>query len=167
MLAIAVAALLKADLRDPVYWKTLGYPGVFFFSLLGSASVMLPLPGIVAVCGASGLDLNPAAVGLAAAVGETIGELSGYMVGFGGRGVVEQRRLYHLVNGLMRRRGALILFVMSTIPNPFFDVAGIAAGATRFPLSRFIIAVGLGKTIKSLAVAYSCFYGIKQLPWVG
>ena len=31
----------------------------------------------------------------------------------------------------MRRRGWLLLFLMAFIPNPFFDLAGVTAGALR------------------------------------
>ena len=66
----------------------------------------------------------------------------------------------------MERRGLLLIFLVSVIPNPFFDVVGIAAGGVRFPLRRFMLTVWVGKTLKSMMVAYSCFYGVTLLPWV-
>ena len=166
VIGVTVVSLLNADITDVEYWKALGYPGVFFFSLFGSGTMVFPLPGLVAVCGAGGLELNLIGVGLLAGTGETIGELTGYAIGYGGRGVVQRRRLYYLVRLLMIRRGVPILFLVSLIPNPLFDVVGIAAGATRFPLTRFLATVWIGKTLKSLMVAYACFQGYQLLPWV-
>jgi len=54
------------------------------------------------------------------------------------------------------------LLVLSAFPNPLFDLAGITAGMMRVPVSRFLLACWIGKTIKSLAIAYlgSLSFGI-------
>ena len=53
----------------------------------------------------------------------------------------------------MERRGALPLFVMSTIPHPAFDLVGLTAGAVQMPMRRFFFAVLAGKTIKNMWLA--------------
>jgi uncharacterized membrane protein YdjX (TVP38/TMEM64 family) len=55
----------------------------------------------------------------------------------------------------MEQRGDITIFVLSVIPNPFFDLAGIAAGTLRYPLWRFLLACWLGKTIKTTVVAWA------------
>ena len=145
--------------------KLAGYPGVFFLSFLGSVSMVLPVPGLISLCGFS-LVLNPFLLGLLAGVGETIGEISGYAVGYGGGSVIEKRRFYPKLKYWMERRGIVVLFVVSLIPNPVFDVVGIAAGSVRFSLPRFLATVWAGKTLKGIMVGYTCFYGISLLPWV-
>ncbi len=162
--AVVAVWFLRGYLTD-IDWTALGYPGVFVLSFVGSVAMVLPVPGLISVCGIS-VVLNPFIVGLLAGVGETLGEISGYAVGYGGRGVVAERPFYKKVEAWMERRGTLTLFVMSIIPNPVFDVVGIAAGATRFPLRRFFATVWAGKTLKGLLVAYTCFYGFRLLPWV-
>ena len=142
-----------------------GYPGVFFLSLLGSVSMVLPVPGLISLCGLS-VALNPFLLGVLAGVGETIGELSGYAVGYGGGSVVEERGFYLKLKGWMERRGVLVLFVVSVIPNPLFDLVGMAAGGVKFPLSRFLATVLAGKVLKGVMVGYTCFYGVSLLPWV-
>ena len=142
--------------------KVVGYPGVLFFSFLASSAMVLPLPGILSVC-AVGALLNPIVVGVLGGIGETAGEITGYAVGYGGRGVFEKRRFFTRVNEWMERRGTLILFLFSVIPNPFFDVVGVAAGATGFSLTRFLGTVLVGKTIKSLAIAIGCAEGLRLL----
>jgi membrane protein DedA with SNARE-associated domain len=42
----------------------------------------------------------------------------------------------------------MTLLVLSAIPNPFFEFAGITAGAVRMNFWRFLVAVGIGKTIR-------------------
>ena len=110
--------------------------------------------------------LEPAIVGLLSGIGEATGELSGYAIGYGAHGALEKRRFYQWTRRWMEHRGTLALFVVSIIPNPIFDVVGIAAGSTRFPLARFFITVWIGKSLKGIMVAYTCWYGISLLPWV-
>ena len=147
---------------DPV---ALGYPGVFFLSLLGSFALVLPVPGLISLCGTS-VILNPFVLGLLAGIGETLGETSGYAIGYGGGSVIEKRGFYLKLKQLMERRGILILFLVSLIPNPVFDVVGIAAGGVRFPLLRFLAAVWVGKTLKGIMIGYTCYYSVTLLPWV-
>lgn len=158
---ILIAWLLRDALPDP---ENIGYVGVFFLSFLGSAAMVLPVPGLISLCGVSAV-LNPFALGMLAATGETVGEISGYAVGFGGRGLVERSRTYVRIRWWMRKRGWLVIFVVSIIPNPLFDLVGIAAGATRYPMPRFLAIVFAGKVIKGLSIAYACSYIIDVLPW--
>lgn len=131
----------------------LGYLGVFAVAVLSNATVILPVPGI-AVVFASGGVFNPLLVALIAGVGEPLGELSGYLAGYAGSAVIENRELFVRVRGFMEKHGFLTLFVLSAVPNPLFDLAGITAGMLHVPVSRFLLACWLGKTVKSLAVAY-------------
>lgn len=167
LLAVVVASVAAIWLlRDSINaLKVVGYPGVFFFSFLGSFSMLLPVPGLLSVCGV-GILLNPVAVGLVAGVAEALGETSGYAVGYSGRGVIERRAFYQRLSAWMRRRGSLILFLVSVIPNPVVDVVGITAGGLRFPLTRFLLVVWVGKSIKGMAVAYGCALGFQLLPWL-
>ena len=162
---VTVAWLLSGDVSDVERWKEFGYPGVFFLSFLASVSLVLPVPGLVSLCGVS-LLLNPLVLGILAGIGETLGEISGYAIGYGGRTVVENRRYYARIRAWMERRGTAVIFLVSIVPNPFFDVVGITAGSVRFPLHRFLATVWIGKTLKGIMVAYSCHYGITLLPWV-
>jgi len=129
-----------------------GYPGVFVVSLLGNATVILPAPSLAMVF-AMGAVLKPVLVGLVAGVGEALGELTGYMAGFSGRALIENRARYEQINRWMARNGDLTVFLLSLIPNPFFDLAGMAAGVLRYPVWRFLIFCWMGKTVKTTLVA--------------
>jgi membrane protein YqaA with SNARE-associated domain len=50
--------------------------------------------------------------------------------------------------------GFLTLYALSAIPIVFFEVAGLTAGATRYPFTRFMVAVVSGKITRGLLLAY-------------
>ena len=142
--------------------QNVGYAGVLAVNLIGSASVIVPVPGLAVVCGAAPGDvgLNPMLLGLAGGFGSTVGELSGYLAGYGGNQFVQRSRHYERFRQMVISNGGLALFVLSVIPNPLFDIAGIAAGSLRYPLRKFLCYVLAGKVIKFVVVAYACRQGI-------
>jgi membrane protein YqaA with SNARE-associated domain len=153
LLAVAVTLAIALFRDELARFEHYGYPGVFLISLLGNATVILPAPSLAVVFGMGGV-LNPLLVGLVAGVGEALGELTGYLAGYGGRAVIEDWQMYHRLGRWMQRHGSATIFVLSAIPNPIFDLAGIAAGALRFPLAQFLLSCWVGKTIKTIAFAF-------------
>jgi len=131
-----------------------GYLGAFLISLLSSATVLLPVPGI-AVIFALGATYDPYLVGLAAGAGSTLGELSGYMAGYSGQGVFKKSKAYLRMEHWMRRRGSVVIFVLAFVPNPIFDLAGAAAGILKYPVWKFLFFCFLGKTPRSILVAFA------------
>lgn len=158
VLALIMAAFLLRNSLPSV--RTIGYGGVFLLSLIGSASILVPVPSIAAVCAGPGIaKLFPIPVAILAAFGETIGELTGYILGFNGSQIAERRRIYPHIKRWMERRGSIVIFISCSIPNPLFDLVAIAAGTLRYSIWRFIAAVLAGKLVKSATIAYACFYG--------
>jgi membrane protein YqaA with SNARE-associated domain len=139
-----------------------GYLGVFVLSVLGSATIVVPVPGLVLVFTLGG-TLNPLLLGLVSGVGGTLGETTGYLLGYGGRVAIENMSLYHRVEGWMKRWGAATIFILAVIPNPVFDVAGAAAGALRFPLWKFLIYGGAGRIVKHTFVAFAGAWGMESI----
>ena len=171
LVAAMVLAILVWMLRDYISAAELtGYPGVFLLNFFGAVSMVLPVPGLISVCGVS-VFLNPWVVGTLAGVGESLGEWSGYVVGYAGDTVFERSRIYRnlrpRVGKWMEKRGSLVLLLVSAIPNPIFDLVGIAAGTVHFPFVRFMAIILVGKIIKGLTVAIACDeYGVSLLPWI-
>jgi len=153
-LAVAVSLIIVVFRDELARFERYGYPGVFLVSLLGNATVIFPAPSLAVVFGMGGV-LNPLLVGLVAGVGEALGELTGYLAGYGGRAVIEDREMYGRLEEWMQRHGSATILTLSAIPNPFFDLAGIAAGALRFPLAQFLLSCWVGKTIKTIAIAFA------------
>jgi len=139
-----------------------GYPGIFLIALLANATVLLPAPG-VAVIYAMGAIFNPFGVGLAAGTGGALGELSGYLAGFSGQAVVERMDAYYRIKPWVDRYGGWTIMVLSAIPNPFFDIAGIAAGIAKMPLRTFLFFTWVGQLIKMTVFALAGHYSISML----
>jgi membrane protein YqaA with SNARE-associated domain len=155
-------ALYFTGMLEP---RDAGYPSVFVINLIGSATVIIPVPGLLAACTAAApsVGLNLLALGLIGATGATLGETTGYLAGYGGQSFAQKSRHYARVQGLVLRRGALALFILAALPTPLFDIAGIASGSLGYPLRRFLFWVFLGKAIKFIGIAYACF---ESIDWI-
>src|SRR3990170_819238 len=91
--------------RDRVGWlEGYGYLGAFVISALASATIVLPAPGWLSVMALAAV-LNPFWVGVSSALGGTMGEMNGYLLGFGGRAAVEKARGDARAEGWRKRRG--------------------------------------------------------------
>lgn len=151
------------SIRDRVEeFAAFGYPGIFLIALLANATILLPAPGI-AVIYAMGAIFNPLGVGLAAGSGGALGEISGYLAGFGGQAVVERADIYNRIRPYVDKYGGWAILVLSAIPNPFFDVAGIAAGIAKMPLRTFLVFTFIGQLIKMTFFAVAGHYSIAWL----
>jgi len=173
LVAFVVIAVVGTAVPFSLGWlseddlDSFGYAGIFLANFFGTATVFLPVPGLTAagqaliVAGPRDLDLNPFGVIIAGASGMTIAETTAYATGAIGRGMMEQRtmpvggrigrwmsRVAARIDWLMAHYGFATLFVLSAIPNVFFEFAGITAGATRMHFWRFLLAVAIGKTIR-------------------
>jgi len=161
LLAVIGITLYVFSIRDRVEeFSQYSYPGIFLIALLANATILLPAPGI-AVIYAMGAIFNPLGVGLAAGTGGAIGELSGYLAGFSGQAVVEGTQVYTRTKPWVEKYGGWAILVLSAIPNPFFDAAGIAAGIVKMPLRTFLFSVWVGQLIKMTAFAYAGRYSIE------
>jgi membrane protein DedA with SNARE-associated domain len=168
--AMAVAIIVFKDSVQEL--KQYGYVGAFFISILGGATVIVPVPMIAVVFALGGAMADPwqvALVGVSAALGETVGALTIYMTGQGaGRAISNNKhgrvqKYYEKMLDLIERRGAWALFVVTSIVNPFFYPAAFACGALRFGLKKYITIVLIGKMIKSMTVVYAGYFGLKGI----
>ena len=168
---ILLAAFLGTSIPVALGWlgeeefADFGYVGIFAANFLGGVTGFIPVPGLTAAGQAliiAGSDsLWVPGVVVAGALGMTLAESTAYLAGAIGRGLAEERQMpvkgrlgqwMHRAAGwidwLMERYGFATLLVLSAIPNPFFEFAGITAGAVRMNFWRFLLAVGIGKTIR-------------------
>lgn len=167
LLVFMSVVILNRDKLEVSQFRALGYPGVFLLALIGSATVLLPLPHL-AFTFTMGAVLNPWLIGLAAGVGDTLGEFTGYLAGYAVEGTVNKSRLYQTLERWMRHNGDLTIFVLSALPMPFFDLAAMAGGVVGYPLKRFVLATLVGKTLKALWVAWAGYFGVAWAArWLG
>jgi uncharacterized membrane protein YdjX (TVP38/TMEM64 family) len=92
-----------------------------------------------------------------------LGELTGYLAGFSGQGIAGNLSIYQRLTEWMTRYGGWVVLVLAFIPNPFFDLAGAAAGTLRMPLGKFLIWLWIGKTLKMLVFALA---GANSITWL-
>lgn len=154
VLVIALTVVLVIY-RDKIQvLKAYGYPGIFLFSILANATILIPIPGVV-FTSAMGAVFNPFWVSIAAGAGAALGELSGYLAGFSGQAVVENSERYEKVVRWMEKYGDITVLVLAFIPNPLFDLAGMVAGILKMPVWKFLIYCVIGKILKMMMFAYA------------
>lgn len=163
-LGLAIGITLAAFVAGNYFGtlKEYGYLGVFLIMVISSATIVLPVPGAVAIF-LLGSTLDPWLLGLVAGVGGAMGETTGYMAGYGGGMVLEGRPIYDKLAGWMQRRGGITIFLTGLVWVMPFDVVGIMAGALRYPLWRFWLFATLGKTPRFMLIAWSGAWGIDML----
>lgn len=163
LFAFGLSAFLLLNREKVAELGVYGYFGVFVVSMIASSSILVPVPGWILVA-ALGAILNPVLVGIISGVGATIGELTGYLLGYGGQLAVKDSGLYARMIQWMKRWGGVTIFGLALIPNPFFDVAGAAAGLLRYPVWKFLIYGAAGRIPKHIFFAYTGAWGMHFLP---
>lgn len=168
--SMIVAIIYYNDkLRDLQQW---GYIGAFLISILGGATVVVPVPMVAVVFALGGTMANPwqvALLGISAAIGELLGGLTIYMTGQGaGRAISSNKngriqKAYERMLNFIKRRGAAALFLVTFVMNPFFYPAAFAAGALHLGLKKFVPVVLVGKIIKCMTVVYAGYFGIQGI----
>lgn len=153
LFVIAITTLLFLYRNELQRLGHFSYGGIFILSLLANATLILPVPGVVLTT-AMGAIFNPFWVAVAAGLGSALGEITGYLAGFSGQIIVEQTEWYDRLTCWMKRYGDITVLILAILPNPFFDLAGMAAGMLKLPLPRFLLWCSIGKIIKMMVFAY-------------
>jgi len=146
----------------------LKYVGIFVLSMAASATLIIPIPGLAMTSAMGALSpdpWDPLWVGLASGVGATIGELTGYMLGYSGRMAMPYNKTYERVVGWMAKWGNWTIFLLALIPNPLFDIAGMASGILKYPAWKFILLGAAGRIPKHILFSYLGYWGIHALPF--
>jgi uncharacterized membrane protein YdjX (TVP38/TMEM64 family) len=154
VMVIALTIVLVINREQIQALKAFGYPGIFVFSILANATILVPVPGVV-FTSAMGAVFHPFWVSIAAGAGAALGELSGYMAGFSGQAVVENAERYDLVVHWMEKYGDVTILILAFIPNPLFDLAGMLAGILKMPIGKFLLYCVIGKIFKMMMFAYA------------
>jgi len=169
LLIIAISVSLFVYGRNPDRLAELEkyrYFGAFLISLIGNATILLP--GIaLSILTALGVGFYQASgelaglilIGLAGGAGAALGETVGYIAGYSGQAIVRKQRIYARVESWVKKWGTLAIFLFALVPL-FFDLVGLAAGALRFPLPKFLLACWLGRTL-----LYVAFLVLAALGW--
>jgi membrane protein YqaA with SNARE-associated domain len=135
---------------------TTAYLVVFVTSLISNASIIFPVPIFVAIMIAAASKWDPILVALIASSAGTLGEITGYYVGYLGKKIIitEITPGYEKLVGWMKRHGPWGIFLLSIQPILPFDVAGLLAGASKLPLWKFLLPCWAGRFPKYLLACY-------------
>jgi membrane protein YqaA with SNARE-associated domain len=142
------------------------YLAVFVVTLIANLTVMAPVPIAVSIMITVAQNWNPLLSALAAALGGTIGEMSGYFAGYAGRKLAVANDLigFDRVEGWINRWGAWAIAFLAFQPVIPFDVGGLIAGAAKMPVRKFLPALFAGKFPKYILLAYAGIGLIHFLP---
>jgi membrane protein YqaA with SNARE-associated domain len=150
--ALMAAAVLYFS-KDIAALGAYGYAGAFLIAVLSSATILFPAPGWAAVIALSSV-LDPLLLGIVVGIGSAIGELTGYVAGEGVREIMNSHiRESRKIEELVKKYDVAAIFVLSFIPNPLFDIAGVVAGGLRIPWWHFLIACAAGRVIRYVLLA--------------
>ncbi len=154
----ALLSFAKSRLNINLYeFELLAYISVFVASLLANMTIIAPVPFAVAIMATAAKDFNPVLVALVAALGGSIGELSGYFAGRWGRKIVVSDSIVGTkkIEQWVRKFGPWAIVVLAFQPIIPFDVGGLVAGAARMPLLYFFPALFAGKFPKYILLTYA------------
>ena len=133
--------------------------------------------------------LGPALVGVSCGLGLGIGGTLLYLTGRGGRRFFPMSDVFAVANNsasdappssrmsrlltrllrwariprimeIAKRRGALVVFLMSAAINPFFVPMAIGMGTLRYRWWKFFLMCWAGQTVKSIGIAYAGYLGL-------
>jgi len=135
--------------------KQYGYLGVFLSALAANATIVLPAPFmsftiLFAISLAS--QTNLIVVVLSYALGASLGEGVGYLIGRGGKRMLNDREngLYQRVEKWVKKHGNWAIIILSFQPIFPFDFVGLAAGAIKYPWWKFLLFCFIGRIPKYL-----------------
>jgi membrane protein DedA with SNARE-associated domain len=169
VVTVALSLLIiqhRSYIEQIAHW---GYLGCFVISVLTNGTFILPGFGIVLTFTLGGV-LNPAIVGAVAGIGEAIGAIGAYFTGYAGRGLLRDSNngLYLRFSNIVERHGSKAIFFVSAVLSPIFYPFAVCLGMLRFGWVRFFFATWAGRTVKSMALAYLGYFGLKAvLHWLG
>jgi len=139
------------------YLLQFSYLGVFLISLVGTMSIIIPIPYtfVILTLGMRGV-MDPLLLTFAGGLGSAVGEFSGYVLGYYGRAVVSEKRrrkMDYIVRVLENRYGPVVVFLFALTPLPD-DLLFIPLGVLRYSFVRAFIPCFFGKLLMCAILAY-------------
>ena len=140
-----------------------GYLGAFVVCTISNFSIFIPIPFAFIVY-AFGSTLNPLLLGIVSGLGSTIGEMVSYILGRGGRKIIEGKYGSRLdaVEKLIDRYGTLSIFIFALLPLPD-DLLLIPLGMMKYDIKKTFIVMLLGKTLICIFLAYAGAFSFSYL----
>lgn len=136
---------------------SLGLLGLFLVNFISSATFFVSGPAFLTVI--AGGDLySPILVAVIASFGACLGDMIGFLFGHSGRKLTKKKLDRHKTIRFLEKHfhkyGALIIFIVAVIPNPFFDAIGILAGVVNYPPLKFFAIMLVGRFLRYWLMAH-------------
>jgi len=144
------------------------YFGAFIISIFGNFTVFLPVPYALAIFVLGGQPfIEPLLLAVICGVGAGIGEISAYLIGRGGRNIIEKKYSKRLnsMKALVDRYGlwAVFLFAASPLPD---DTLLIPLGVLKYNLWKALLAAIAGKIVLCAILAYGGRFAWGFVEWI-
>ncbi|MEM5878557.1 MAG: VTT domain-containing protein [Candidatus Aenigmatarchaeota archaeon] len=141
----------------------LGYIGLAITSMLSSALfIPFPLPIVVFTMGA---NMNPILVALIAALFSTIGSSVKYLIGLGGKEILEkkyEKEISKVREAFEKYKFFWWLFAVGLTPFPD-DPVSIFCGIVKYDFKKYFLSMFLGRLVLYLVVSLAGYYSISAL----
>jgi membrane protein YqaA with SNARE-associated domain len=151
----------------------IGYPGAFFISFVGNATILLPFPyvGVPFILGglrdvvSDVFAFSPWLVGLVAGVGAALGEMISYLIGYGGGALIDENQKSGFRSFALKypRTTPLVLWFLAVTPIPD-DVLLVPLGAAKYSWWKVFIPQLTGKIMFLTAISWAGRIG---MDWIG
>jgi membrane protein YqaA with SNARE-associated domain len=178
LLIYLVLSVLIPDLISPIgvlyNWLLdvsllLGYEGAFIISIIGNATILVPFPyiGVAFILGGLREEatmtfiFDPWLIGLISGIGAMLGEMTGYLIGYGGGKLIDETQTNAFKNYVESHPKAtpFVVWFLAATPIPD-DVLLVPLGAARYSWWKIVLAQLLGKTMFLMGIAWSGRIGL-------
>lgn len=171
--AYYIVTLFIPDIASPITviydWlfdasMLLGYFGAFIISFIGNTTILFPIPYMIFPFILGGLIDNttgqflfdPWIVGIVSGLGATLGEMTGYLLGYGGRRFIDenQRNSFNEYIQTHPRATPLVIWFLAVSPiaDDFFVVP---LGTIKYPWWKVAIPQFIGKSMFMMGAAWA------------
>ncbi len=159
-----LSEFIQSILHDTVFIKY-GLLGLFFNSVFSS---FVPIPTELTVSALLLAEINPLDIFIVLTVGSIIGGYVAYYLGYNGRLLrklrkTPEKKYEEKSTGIMTRYGWFTVIFFSPWIPIIGDVVSIVAGAKKYSILKYSVAMTTGKTVKAVAIV---FFGIHFLHWL-
>jgi len=139
-------------------FASLGGWAYFFIALVLFSSTPLPIFSTEVIVFLAGSMADPLVVGIVAGIATAIGELTTYVIGFGGERLISRKHkegdVYKRATEFFERWGfwAVIVFALTPLP---MDLIGLIAGGLKYDIKKFFGGALIGKIPRNIIIAYA------------
>jgi membrane protein YqaA with SNARE-associated domain len=144
--------------------KVMGYFGPFIVSFLGNASFLFPIPYMMVTFFVGGfIDPNtglflfdPFLVGIISGLGATLGEMLGWLLGYGGGQFIEENQRTAFSDYIETHPNAtpIMIWFLAITPVPD-DFLIVPLGAAKYPWWKVAIPQFIGKSMFMIMAAWA------------